>query len=223
MPSFAPDPREALWRTVVGVIDDVRYQGIDDGSLDVYDPAQQSGIAAEYLVVRTEEAPLAMAADVRAIAKSLDPRVVIDRVTTYEAVVARTFAPWRLSAWMFTLFAAFASLLAAVGLFSLVALDVASRQREFAIRMAVGALPRDILRLASGRALWQAALGVVSGLLVALAATRAMQSLLVGVEAVDGVTYASVVAFVLSMVAIAVYWPARRAATVQVLALLRRE
>jgi predicted permease len=223
MPSFAPGPRQALWRTVVGVVDDVRYQGIDDGSLDIYDPAQQAGMAAEYLVVRTEDAPLAMAADVRAIAKSLDPRVVIDRVTTFEAVVARTFAPWRLSAWMFTLFAAFASLLAAVGLFSLVTLDVASRQREFAIRMAVGALPGDILRLAAGCALWQVALGVVSGLFVALAATRAMQSLLFGVEAVDGVTYASVVAFVLSMVSIAVYWPARRAATVQVSALLRRE
>src|SRR6266850_338937 len=223
MPSFAPDPGEALWRTVVGVVDDVRYQGIDDGSLDVYDPAQQTGLAAEYLVVRTEDAPLAMAADVRAIAKSLDSRVVIDRVTTVEAVVERTLAPWRLSAWMFTLFAAFASLLAGVGLFSLVALDVASRQREFAIRMAVGALPRDILRLAARCALWQVALGVVSGLLVALAATRAMQSLLFGVEPVDGVTYAGVVAFVIGMAAIAVYWPARRAAAVQVSALLRRE
>lgn len=223
MPSFAPGPRQTVWRTVVGVVDDVRYQGIDDGSLDVYDPAPQAGMATEYLVVRTEDAPLVMAAAVRAIAKSLDPRVVIDRVTTFEAVVARAFAPWRLSAWMFTLFAALASLLAAVGLFSLVSLNVASRQREFAIRMALGALPRHILRLAAGSALWLGALGVALGLLVALAATRTLQSLLFGVEAVDGVTYASVVALVLGMISLAVYWPARRAATVQASVLLRRE
>ncbi len=223
MPSFGPGPREALWRTVVGVVNDVRYRGIDDRSLDVYDPAQQARIAAEYLVVRTEDAPLAMASHVRTIAKSLDPRIVIDRVTTYEAVVARAVAPWRLSAWMFTLFAAFASLLAAVGLFSLVSLDVASRQHEFAIRMALGALPRDILRLAAGSALWQVAMGVPLGLLVALAATRTLQALLFGVEALDGLTYVGVVALVLSMVSIAVYWPARRAANVQASMLLRRE
>ena len=222
MPSFAPG-QEAVWRTVVGVVDDVQYQGIDDGSLDVYDPAQQAGMTTDYLVVRTDNNPLAMAAPVRTIAKSLDSRVVIDRVMTFEALLARTFAPWRLGAWMFTLFATLASLLAAVGLFSLVTLDVASRQREFAIRMALGALPRDIVRLVAGCALWQVALGVGSGLLVALAATRALQSLLFGVEPVDVVTYASVAVFVLNMVSIAVYLPARRAANVQVSVLLRKE
>ena len=223
MPSFALGSQEGVWRTVVGVVGDVCYQGIDDGSLDVYDPARQSGLSADYLVVRTEDDPPAMTTAVRTIAKSLDPRVVIDRVTTYETLVARIVAPWRLSAWMFTLFAALASLLAAVGLFSLVSLDVASRQHEFAIRMVLGALPRDILRLAAGSALWQVALGVSLGLLVALAATRTLQALLFGVEALDGLTYVGVVALVLSMVSIAVYWPARRAANVQASMLLRRE
>jgi len=223
MPTFAPGPQEAVWRTVVGVVDDVRYQGIDDASLDVYDPAQQAALSTDFLVVRTEDNPLATTAAVRAIAKSLDPRVVIDRVTTYESLVARAVAPWRLSAWMFTLFAGLASLLAAVGLFSLVSLDVAGRQREFAIRMALGALPRDILRLAAGSALWQVAIGVSLGLLVALGATRALGVLLFGVEPLDGLTYVGVVALVLSMVSIAVYWPARRAAHVQPSMLLRRE
>ncbi len=222
MPSFEAGS-QAVWRTVVGVVDDVRYQGIDDGSLDVYDPAQQSGLSTDYLVVRTEDDPLAMIGTIRAIARSLDSRVVIDRITTYEALVARAVAPWRLSAWMFTLFAALASFLAAVGLFSLVSLDVASRQREFAIRVALGALPRDILRLAAGAALWQAALGVALGLLVALAATRTLKALLFGVEALDWVTYAGVIALVLIMVSAAIYWPARRATTVQPSLLLRRE
>jgi len=223
LPSFAPAREQAGWRTVVGVVDDVPYQGIDDGSLDVYDPAQQAALSTDYLVVRTEDDPLAMAAPVRTIARSLDPRVVIDRVTTLDAMVARVQAPWRLSAWMFSVSAALASLLAAVGLFSLVALDVASRQREFAIRMALGALPRDILRLAAGCALWQVALGVVSGLLVALAATRAMRGLLFGVVPLDGATYAGVLALVLGIVSLAVYCPARRAAAVQPSTLLRRE
>jgi putative ABC transport system permease protein len=127
------------------------------------------------------------------------------------------------SLWMFTLFAAFAFMLATVGLFSLVSLDVAQRRHEFAVRLALGAQRADVLRsvfLAAGR---RALPGVAFGLLTAIVGTRGIRSLLFGIDAVDTTTYAAVVTLVLAVVAVASYLPARRAAEADPLAWLRRE
>jgi putative ABC transport system permease protein len=216
------EPRNA-WRTVVGVVRDVRYRGLDQVLLDVYDPARQAATTASDLVVRTSGDPLAMAAAVQGVARSLNRRVVIDGITTMDAIVSRALAPWRLGAWMLSLFAIVAFVLAVLGLFSLVSLDVAQRRHEFAIRLALGAERRAIvggvLRLAG----WRVLLGGALGLLMAIAAARGMRSLLFGVDVLDPGTYAVVVAVVAGVVALASYVPARRAAGVDPLALLRRE
>ena len=223
MPTFADGPAQVAWRTVVGVVADVRYLGLDDvSSLDVYDPAAQALYTASNLVVRTAGNPLSIASAVEAAARALDTRVVIDRVTTLESVVSRTVAPWRLSAWMFGVFATLAAFLAAVGLFSLVSLDVASREKEFAVRMAFGAVRRDIVRHVFSAAAWHVLVGVGSGFAIAVLSTRALQRLLFGVEPLDGVTYACVIVLVLAVVAIASYVPARRAAGLDPSVLLRR-
>ena len=223
LPTFVPGERRVVWRTVVGVVAAVRYKGLDDNSLDVYDPAEQAAQTADHLVLRTDRSAPAVAAAVQTVARDLDPRVVIDHVTTLEAVVSRVMAPWRLSAWMFTLFAIVAALLAAVGLFSLVNLDTAGRRQEFAVRIALGALRRDIVRLVLTSAGWQVVAGIGLGLLIALFSTRALQSLLFGVEPIDGITYSSVIALILGLVAIASYVPARRAAGLDPSTLLRRD
>jgi putative ABC transport system permease protein len=223
MPTFTPDGAQSAWRTVVGVVSDVRYRGIDDVRLDVYDAALQSPIAATDLVVRTSGDSRRVAAAVHAEARRLDPRVVVDRLTTMEAIVSRAVAPWRFSVWLFTLFAVFAVALATVGLFSLVSLDVAQHRHEFAVRVALGAQRADVLRpvllAATGRAL----AGVSIGLLAAVAGTRGIRSLLFGVGALDVTTYGAVVALVFAVVAVASYLPARRAAEVDPLTLLRGE
>jgi putative ABC transport system permease protein len=222
MPTFTPDESGNTWRTVIGVVSDVRYRSVDDdASLDVYDPSLQASLTADHLVIRTEGDPLAIRGAVQAAARVLSPRSVINGLTTMDAVVARAVAPWHLSAWMFALFALLAAFLAAVGLSSVVSLDVASRRHEFAVRLALGAVRRDILRVVFTNVGRQIAAGVGLGLAVALIGTRALQTLLFGVELLDGATYAAVMALVLTMVTVASYVPARRAAAIDPATLLR--
>lgn len=223
MPSHTPDGGPNIWRRVVGVVDDVRYRGIDDGRLDVYDAALQSAVTATDLVVRTSSDPLAAVAAVQAEARRLDPRVLIDRVTTMDAVVTRAVAPWRFSVWMFTLFAVLAFVLAAVGLFSLVSLDVAHRRREFAVRLALGAERGDVRRSVLLSALRRVVPAVTLGVLGAVAGTRAIRHLLFEVELVDPTTYLAAIVLVVAVVIAASWLPARRAAGIDPLALLKRE
>lgn len=223
MPLFDPDGRLRAWRTVVGVVSDVRYRGIDDVRLDVYDAALQSPLAATDLVIRTSGDVRRVIAAVQTEARRLDPRVVVDRVTTMEAIVSRAVAPWRFSMWMFTLFAVCAFVLATVGLFSLVSLDVAQRRHEFAVRLALGAQRADVLRPVLLAAASRALTGVAIGLPVAIAGARGIRGLLFGVGALDATTYAAVIALMFTVVAVASYLPARRAAEVDPLTLLRRE
>jgi putative ABC transport system permease protein len=219
MPGGPPNP----WRSVIGVVGDVHYRGIDDARLDVYDAALQSPVAATDLVVRTSGDPRRVASAVQAAARGLDSHVVFDRLTTMQSIVSRAVAPWRFSVWMFTLFAAFAFVLAVVGLFSLVSLDVAQRRHEFAVRLALGAQRADVLRPVLLAAARRVLAGVALGLLSAIAGTRGIRSLLFGIEVLDTATYAAVIALVLVVVAVASYLPARRAAGTDPLALLRRE
>ena len=124
--------------------------------LDVYDAALQTGRPADNIVVRTSVDPIGIASAVRSIARELDPTAIVDNITTLDAVVTRAEAPWRLTMWLFVLFAGLAFALSALGLVALVALDVAQRQREFAIRSALGASREVILRESCGPVgVWQ--------------------------------------------------------------------
>jgi putative ABC transport system permease protein len=220
MPTHGPN-RERAWRTVVGVVADVRYRGLTDARLDVYDAAAQSPLDATDLVVRTRGDLGAVSLAVQAEACRLDPGVVIDRVTSMDAILGRATSPWRLSVWIFTLFGVIAFAIATVGLISVVGLDVAEQRREFAIRLALGADRRHVVGLALRSAGLWAVLGVAGGVVTALAASRALGSLLFDVTPVDPVTYAVVVALVVSVVAVASYLPARRAADVDPMTLFR--
>ena len=213
LPPFVSGERLRVWRTVVGVVSDVRYRGLDQVQLDVYDPALQVGVPADNVVIRTSGDPLALAGNLRAIARQLNPGVIVDGMTTLDAVVRRAEAPWRLTTWMFVLFAALAFGLAALGLFSLVALDVVYRQREFAIRLALGATPEAILRGVFRRTAWLVGAGLAIGIAWAVAAARALRGLLFAVAPGDVLTFASVLFVVLIAVTVAAYLPARRAAS----------
>jgi predicted permease len=209
-------------RTIVGVVSDVRYHAIGEVQLDIYDPALQVGVGADNVVLRTAGDPRRVLAGVRSIARDLDSASVVDGVTTMDAVVGRAEAPWRLTMWMFVLFASLAFGLAALGLFSLVALEVAHRRREFAIRLALGASGAMILRGVMRRAGVRVATGLAVGFGAAFAASRAMRSLLFGVAPDDAGTYAAVLMVVLTVVAIAAYLPARRAVGADPHAILRQ-
>jgi len=222
MPSHSADGGQNVWRTVVGVVGDVRYRGLDDVRLDVYDAALQAPSIAADLVIRTSVAPLTTAAAVQTEARRLDPHVILDRVTTMDAIVSRAAAPWRFSVWMFTLFAAMAFLLAAVGLFSLVSLDVTHRRREFAVRLALGARVRDVHGSVLVSALRRALPAVIVGVMIAGASSRTIGHLLFDVTPLDPFTYGAVIALVMAVVAAAAWLPAYRAAHVDPMVLLKR-
>lgn len=221
MSPFTSGLSGTVWRTIVGVVSDVRYRGLTDVQLDVYDPALQVGRPADNVVIRTAGDPGLLAASIRTLARELDAGVIVDNVTTMEAVVGRAEAPWRLSMWLFVLFALLAFGLAALGLFSVVALDVAQRQPEFAVRLALGSSRAGLLGGVLARAGWRVVAGVTAGLLVSVLAGRAIRRLLFGVPPIDALTYAVVLAAVIVVVGIAAYVPARRAARANPQALLR--
>jgi predicted permease len=223
MASFTPGGPAQAWRTVVGVVADVRYRGLQEVQLDVYDAALQTGRAADNVVVRSSGDLAGTASAIRAIARELDPTAVVDSVTTLDAVVARAEAPWRLATWMFVLFAGLAFGLSALGLFALVALDVAQRQREFAVRSAFGAPHAAIVRGVLVRAAWRVAAGAALGVAVALVAGRSLRVLLYGVAPADAWTYAVALTLVFAAAAIAALLPAWRAGRLDPHTLLRRE
>ena len=211
MSSFTQGGPRLVERTVVGVVADVRYHALGEVQFDIYDPAMQVGRPIDNVVVRAHGDARATAAMVRGVARSLDANAIVDEITTMDDVVERAEAPWRLATWMFVLFAGLAFGLSALGLFSLVALEVAYRRREFAIRLALGSPARAIVTGVMARAAWRAAAGLGIGFAAAFVASRGLRSLLFGVAPGDAATYAGVLAIVLVAVAVAAWVPARRA------------
>ena len=173
------------------------------------------------LIVRTRTAPLALLPAIEREARALDPRIIVSRVETLDTVVSRARAPWRFSAWIFSVFALLALLLSTVGIAGLVALDVASRRHELAIRSALGAGTRTIVGGVLASALTRATAGIVIGGGLMLGATRALRALLFGVTAGDWPTYAFVLAVFGLVTLVATYLPARHAASTDPVALLR--
>jgi predicted permease len=221
--AFSDGEPAANWRTVVGVVGDVRYRGLDDVRLDVYEPAAQSEARAGHLVVRSTRAGVAVAAAVQAEARRMEPRTIVSGITPMTSIVDRATATWTLSVWMFGLFATVAVVLVCVGLFSSVSLDATRRSREFALRIALGALPRDIVRTAVASTGAHVVAGVVVGVVLALAASRAMTGLLFGVNPLDAWTYAAVVCVAAATVAIGWVLPLYRTTRIDPASALRRE
>jgi putative ABC transport system permease protein len=220
--TFLPEGGSAL-RTIVGVVSNVRYRGLGEVLPDFYDPASQSPLDAHSLAIRIrgDLSPLAAASAVQQQARELDPRALVSRITTLDAVVSTAMAPWRLSAWVFAVFAGLALLLSMVGLFSLVSLDVANRRRELAVRSALGATAHTLVRFVFKVAVVRALVGVGAGLAGALAASQAIRGLLFEVDIIDAPTYAAVIVLIICVIVLASYVPARRAALANPLALLR--
>ena len=211
MSSFTQGGPRLVERTVVGVVADVRYHALGEVQFDIYDPAMQVGRPIDNVVVRTRGDAGPAVDMVRRVARSLDANAIVDEITTMDDVVEQAEAPWRLATWMFVLFAGLAFGLSALGLFSLVALEVAYRRREFAIRLALGSPGRSIVSGVLLRAAWLAAAGLAIGFGAALVTSRALRSLLFGIAPLDAATYAAVLTIVLVAVGIAAWVPARRA------------
>ena len=212
----------ADWRTIVGVVRDVRYQGLDDGPRPiVYTPFAQTPFLWMYVHVRTTGDPMTLVASVRAAVKSVDPRLTVASARPMTALTTEAAADPRFSAVMITTFAALSVLLAAIGLYGVVAFGVVRRTREIAIQLALGASPRTVRWQVVRGALSLAAGGLVAGLVSAVWLGRLMEGLLFEVTPTDPATFAAVAAILLIVTAIAAAVPADRATRIDPLQALR--
>jgi predicted permease len=212
--------------TVVGVVGDVRQAslGIPPRPEIAVSPMQSRVQGSSVTIVaQTGSDPKALAESLRAAVHSANPLVPISRVATVDDVVSSSIVEPRLYATLLGAFALLALVLACVGLYGLIAYSVSQRRHEFGVRVALGAAQSTIVRLVVGEGLHLAAAGVGIGLVVAVAATRLLVGLVVGVEPQDPVTFAAVTVVLVAATLLATYIPARRAAAIDPIAALRDE
>ncbi len=200
---------------VVGVVEDQPLDGLAaPAEPELYVPYEQARGTGMTLLLRTPGEPLALASAVREELRALDASLATSSVRTLSSVVDGTVAPLRFYLLLVGLFAGVALLLAAVGLYGVVAYAVQQRTRELGIRMALGARARQVMGMVLGRYLRLTALGLVIGLALAAGASRALTHLLSGVRPTDPMTYAVVVLVLGAVAVVAALLPARRAARV---------
>src|SRR3989440_6630637 len=175
------------------------------------------------VTVSTDGNPLALVAALREQVRRADPDKAIASVSTFEARLSRAVAQPRLQTGLLGLFAALAVLLAAIGIYGVMAVAVVQRTKEIGIRMALGAVRRDVLALVVRQGFALAAAGLALGVLGALALTRVMRSLLFSVRPTDPTRFGGIVALLAGIALVACYLPARRAARVDPMIALRHE
>jgi putative ABC transport system permease protein len=175
------------------------------------------------VIVRGTQDTGVVARELRAHLRALDPDLPLGEIRTLEAAASRTAAQPRFRTFVLAGFAAVSLLLAATGLYGLLSYSVTQRVREIGVRMALGAKPRDVLRLVVGEGMTLVAIGALAGVLAALAAGRVVSALLFGVSASDPLTFGIVTAVMVIVAFCACYLPALRAARVNPMAALRSE
>jgi predicted permease len=218
------DPK-APWRTIVGVVGDVRHTGPEkEPGPEVFLPVTQSIDRNDMsLAVRAEGDPAALAGAIRDTARSIDPSVMLWRIGAMDELMDDYLAPRRLSLRLVQGFAALALALALIGIYGVLSYTVSQRVPEIGVRMALGARRGEIVRLmiASGARL--GLIGIAAGVAVSLATSRILNGLLFGVERTDAVTYVSVIVLMLVAALLACAIPAMRAARVNPLSAIRAE
>jgi putative ABC transport system permease protein len=205
---------EEFMREIVGVVGDTKTGSLTgEGDMQIYVPhAQDAHWNFMGLVIRTASDPAAFATTLRREVQALDQDQPIYNVRTMDDVVMNSLGTRRVSMQLFAVFAIAALLLAAIGIYGVMAYTVTQRTQEIGIRMALGAQRSDVLGLVVRQGMTLAAIGVVAGLAGAFSLTRVMASLLFNVRPDDPTTYLAI-SFLLIVVAfLACYLPARRAA-----------
>jgi predicted permease len=217
-------------RRIVGVVGDVRVRGLEQGSEpQVYLPASQmedarlSGYVPKDLVVKSATSPTELIPAIRAIIARADPQQPVSDVRSVAEIVAGETAPRRVQVRVLGAFAAIAFLLAGVGLHGLLAFNVSQRAREIGVRLALGEERWSIVAMIMRRGLRLAAIGVLVGAVLALAAGRALQALLAGVSPTDAAAFAGAVGMTIVMTVIGSLLPAVRAMRMDPIEVMRAE
>jgi putative ABC transport system permease protein len=212
------------WRTVVGVIGNVRHFGLaEDPRAEVYMPHAQMLSRRLVFTVRTVADPRDLVGLVRSDLSTIDPEIALVNVATMDAVVGARKAPARFNAALLGAFAALAAALACIGLYGLLAFTVSRRTREIGIRLTLGARGQDVLRAVVGRGVRLVLLGVVIGVGGSLALTHLLAGLLFGVSPTEPAVFAAAVAGLCVVGLAAAYVPGRRATKIEPSVALRHD
>ncbi len=212
------------WVEIVGVVGDVRTQELGaPPKPQVYFSYAQWGYPALVLTVRTAGDPLQLIAPIQAVVRRLDPEIPISEARTLEQALGASLVSERLRTAVLATFAGFALVLAGIGIYGVMAYLVAQRQREIAVRMALGAGQGDILGSVLGHSIRLAAPGVLLGLVGALISAKVMRTFLYQVEPTDPLVLVLVCSGVAALVVAATLVPARRAAGTDPMTVLRSE
>jgi putative ABC transport system permease protein len=213
------------WRTVVGVVGDVEHDDLTTPPAPaMYNPQTQITDSFLTAVLKSSTADAEkLAAPARAVLRELDPAVPVYAVATVSSLVAASSAPQRFVMRLLGGFAFVAVLLAALGLYGVIAYGVAQRTREVAVRVALGARNSDVLRLVLSSGLRLVGFGVVVGLAAALVAAPYLGALVYGVSPVDPLTFASAAALLTAVALVAHWLPMRRALRIDPAIALRAE
>jgi len=211
--------------TIVGIVPDTRYRDLRDARPTIYYPLRQSNfpVAPMTLVIRTNGRSESIIPAVRRAVSEDEPGVALASIASFETLLGPSLAQPRLNALLLTIFAGAALLLAAVGLFGVMATMVRLRTRELGVRMALGATGGDIARLVLGRGMTLALAGAGLGLVGALAGNRLLASMLFDVAPTDRLTLMVVVVLLLSVAALASLVPARSSARIEPSVVLRAD
>ena len=218
-----PTDSKAPWRTIVGVVRDVRYRQLATAGLDVYVPHGQSTDPVKYLIIRTSTEPAALVPVVRRQLAAMDPNLTVTGIMTGEQLVSRAISRPRFNTLLLACLGIVAALLALTGIYGIVGYMVTQRTREIGIRMALGARKRDAFTLIILQGMKLVILGVVLGLVVAFAVTRVASTLLYGVSPTDPLTFIGISLLLVTVALIACLLPTRKATKVDPIIVLRYE
>ena len=210
------------WSRVVGVVGNVRYKADETSEgIEMYYPSSQWEFESAYVAIRVQGSPAGFENAIRQAVSSVDVETGIDEMKTMDALMNETL--WQQRSWGFVLaaFAATTLLLAAVGLYGVMAYSVALRRTEIGIRAALGATPKTLFGEVTREGVYLAAAGAAVGLLVALGVTRLLRTMLYGVPPGDPVTFLLAALVLIAVAAVASALPGMRAASMDPVKILR--
>jgi len=210
--------------TIVGVAKDAHYRGVRDAAPPtayVPYPLRPSGDTRMVFAVRTRMAPESLASTVRQVVASVDPHLPVSEMRTEREQIDLSLGTERLFAALLTAFGVIALILAAVGLYGIMAFSVSRRTREIGVRLALGARPGDVQWLVLRQSLVMTAVGIVVGVPVVLALGSFLEKLLYGIKPNDPLSIAGAVVVLAMVAALAAWIPARRASRVDPMRALR--
>jgi putative ABC transport system permease protein len=212
------------WITIVGIASTIRGDGLwNDSAPVIYLPYQQNPSRMMHLVVRSAGSPMALASVLRDKVWEVDPDQPLSFVRSMDEVPAWAFSERRFTTQLLAVFALLAVLVAASGIYAVIAYAWSLRTREIGVRIAVGAEGHQVVRMVIAEGLKVASFGIVAGIAGAFALTRLLASQLYGVTATDARTFGLACTSIVAVALLACYLPARRASRIDPITALREE